>query len=68
MTVDSLNLLEVLWSEYFLNCGSPLLIIICSDSLHLAMIIHHIFDYKLEGLVVFCERNVQPASVNIIQI
>jgi len=68
MTVDSLNLLEVLRSEYFLNCCSPLLIIISSDSLHLAMIIHHIFDNKLEGLVVFCERNVQPASVNIIQV
>lgn len=68
MIVDSLNLLEVLWSEYFLDCCSPLLIIICSDPLHLAMIIHHIFDNELEGLVVFCERNVQPASVNIIQV
>ena len=66
MIVDLLYIFEVLWSEYFLDCCSPLLIIISSNSLHLTMIIHHIFDNNLEGLIVFCERNVQPASVHII--
>jgi len=58
MIVDLLYLLKVLWSEYFLDCCSPLLIIISCYSLHLTMIIHHIFDNKLEGLIIFCERNV----------
>jgi hypothetical protein len=66
MMINFLNLLEVLWSEYFIDCRPPLLVLISSYSLHLPMIIHHILDNKLEGLVVFCERDVKPASVHII--
>jgi hypothetical protein len=63
--VALLNLLEVLWSEYFLNCRPPLLVVIRSNSLHLEMLIHHIFYHKLKGLIVFCERNIQAGSVRI---
>lgn len=53
MMLTFLNPVEVLRSEYSLCGRSPLLVFLCSDPLHLIVIVHHIFDHYVEGMVVF---------------